>query len=70
MAVNPLPPAVRDTWIKVRDGIAYYGTRPLVAGEGVPGANATGATQGQASGAQRTTSGASSGATGRTSGGI
>src|SRR5271170_2746081 len=22
--VNPLPPAVRDLWIKLRDGIAYY----------------------------------------------
>src|SRR5271156_2190195 len=58
--VNPLPPAVRDTWIKIRDGIAYYGTRPLVAGEGVPGSNAstTGPTQGNASGAQRSASGA------------
>lgn len=35
--VNPLPPVVRDVWIKIRDAIAYYGTRPLVAGEGVPG---------------------------------
>jgi len=57
--VNPLPPAVRDTWIKIRDGIAYYGTRPLVAGEGVPGASGVGATgpHGSASGAQRATSG-------------
>src|SRR5271170_2075664 len=72
-AVNPLPPAVRDTWIKIRDGIAYYGTRPLVAGEGVPGANAGattagGGVQGTASGAQRATSGVSSGSTQRTGG--
>ena len=58
-AVNPLPPAVRDVWIKVRDTIAYYGTRPLVAGEGVPGQNmgqnmGPGAT---ATGAQRAPSG-------------
>jgi len=71
-AVNPLPPAIKDTWIKIRDGIAYYGTRPLVAGEGVPGANIGGAggPQGTASGAQRATSGASSGTTQRTSGGL
>lgn len=56
--VNPLPPAARDIWIKIRDGISYYGTRPLVAGEGVPGANATGPQGGSATGAQRSTSGA------------
>jgi hypothetical protein len=54
--VQPLPPAVRDIWIRIRDGIAYYGTRPLVAGEGVPNATATG-TQGTATGAQRAPSG-------------
>jgi hypothetical protein len=73
-AVNPLPPAVRDTWIKIRDGIAYYGTRPLVAGEGVPGANVgatnTGGGQGAATGAQRPTGGVSSGSTQRASGGL
>jgi hypothetical protein len=60
--VNPLPPVVRDAWIKIRDTISYYGTRPLVAGEGVPGSNAPGstATQGSATGAQRTTSGTQS----------
>ena len=59
MLVNPLPPAVRDTWIKIRDAISFYGARPLVAGEGVPGATGPGATgpQGGATGAQRATSG-------------
>jgi len=38
LLVNPLPPVVRDIWIKIRDSISYYGTRPLVAGEGVPSA--------------------------------
>jgi len=57
--VTPLPPVVRDTWIKIRDGIVYYGTRPLVAGEGVPPPGPPGppGPQGNASGAQRATSG-------------
>jgi len=54
--VLPLPPAARDVWIKARDSIAYYGTRPLVAGEGVPGQGPT--AQGTATGAQRAPSGA------------
>ena len=53
--VQPLPPAARDIWIKVRDGIAYYGTKPLVAGEGAPGQAPA---QGTATGAQRAPSGA------------
>lgn len=52
--VDPLPPAVRDFWIKIREGVAYYGTRPLVAGEGAPGATGP---HGSATGAQRSTSG-------------
>jgi len=48
--VNPLPPVARDIWLKIRDSIAYYGTRPLVAGEGVP-SNAPAA--GTATGASR-----------------
>jgi len=46
--VNPLPPVARDIWIKIRDSISYYGTRPLVAGEGVPtnAPNATAQTSG------------------------
>lgn len=56
-AVNPLPPAVRDVWIKVRDTIAYYGTRPLVAGEGVPGQNVNMGPGATATGAQRAPSG-------------
>lgn len=57
--VDPLPPVVRETWIKIREGVAYYGTRPLVAGEGAPGAAGPGATgpYGSATGAQRATSG-------------
>jgi transmembrane protein 33 len=57
--VTPLPPVVQDTWIKIRNGIAYYGARPLVAGEGAPGATGPGVTRphGGATGAQRATSG-------------
>lgn len=51
--VSPLPPVVRDLWIKIRDGIAYYGTRPLVAGEGVPQQQGGAVPSGTASGAQR-----------------
>ena len=53
--VNPLPPIVRDTWIRIRDTISYYGTRPLVAGEGVPPQQPP---QGTATGSQRMPSGA------------
>jgi transmembrane protein 33 len=56
--VNPLPPVARDIWVKIRDSISYYGTRPLVAGEGVPSANTTGPQGGSATGTQRSTSGA------------
>ena len=58
--VNPLPPVVKDAWINIRDAIAYYGTRPLVAGEGVPSTTSApgpGPNQGSASGAQRGPSG-------------
>ena len=53
--VDPAPPVVKNVWIQIRDGIAYYGTRPLVAGEGVPPAQS--ASTGTATGA-RTASGA------------
>lgn len=56
--VEPLPPAAKDVWGKIRDAISYYGTRPLVAGEGAP--NATNA-QGTATGTQRSTSGTAHG---------
>jgi len=56
--VSPAPPAVRDTWVKIRDTIAYYGTKPLVAGEGVPVSQPASSTA-TASGAQSTASGAS-----------
>jgi hypothetical protein len=57
--VAPLPPPVRDTWIKVRDTIGYYGTRPLVAGEGVPTNHpASSTSSATATGAQSTATGA------------
>lgn len=66
--VNPLPPAARDIWVKVRDSISYYATRPLVAGEGVPGA-AAGAQQGQGRAAAQGAAGASASGAARTASG-